>query len=255
MLYNNLRGITAWGPGIREKSGWRKWFSEPYLFADTATDEANLTPPLEELSKREKRRISRLSSIALESAFNICPKEERGEIETVFATRHGEIDTTIKLLYEIAGKEPVSPFKFSHSVHNTPASHFSILSSNRSPSTTISGKDATFHSGYVEAAQRAHVKNKDILYIYCDIMLPNELMGFDDNQPFPLSIGMIITPEKEGKGISFQFKSYSIDKVIPYQPLEFLKWCVFDRKPELTQITEKGAYVWKKKTMKFVEYV
>ena len=47
-------------------------------------------------------------------------------LPTVFASRHGEVRSTQKMLAQLVAHEPLSPVEFSHSVHNSIAGQASI---------------------------------------------------------------------------------------------------------------------------------
>ena len=52
-------------------------------------------------------------------------------MRTVFASRHGSINESIELIECVARGQPLSPAKFSHTVHNAQAGLFSIAARNR----------------------------------------------------------------------------------------------------------------------------
>ena len=58
-------------------------------------------------------------------------RPHRAEVRTVFASRHGSINESIDLIETVARSQPISPAKFSHTVHNAQAGLFSIAAGNR----------------------------------------------------------------------------------------------------------------------------
>ena len=69
----------------------------------------------------------------------------------VFASRHGNINESVGLFQRLARQEPLSPTRFSHTVHNAQAGLFSIAAANRSGSSSISAREETFACGFLEA--------------------------------------------------------------------------------------------------------
>ena len=93
-----------------------------------------------------RRRCTPLTRIMLRAAFDACPEAElRAEVRTVFASRHGSINESIELIECVARGLPLSPAKFSHTVHNAQAGLFSIAAGNRRASSSL-------------AAQRGHLR-------------------------------------------------------------------------------------------------
>ena len=55
----------------------------------------------------------------------------------IFASRHGELARTVKIIESIVKLEDVSPTDFSLSVFNTALGLFSIFTENKAPSTMV----------------------------------------------------------------------------------------------------------------------
>ncbi len=87
----------------------------------------------------------------LTTAFDCVDADEIAEVNTVFASRHGNINESIELLDRLAEEKPLSPTKFSHTVHNAQAGLFSIAAQNRLPSSSLAAQEDTFACGYLEA--------------------------------------------------------------------------------------------------------
>lgn len=145
-----MRGVTiarwaAWAPGLEDRAAWEDWCRHPRaLGADGAPDVAFLPPLL-------RRRCGRLSRMMLTAALACGSPEELAAVPTVFASRHGDIATTVALLQCLARDEPVSANRFSHSVHNTQAGLFSIAAGNRQPASALAAGRDTFACAFLEA--------------------------------------------------------------------------------------------------------
>jgi len=81
-----------------------------------------------------RRRLTRSSKIAIYLASEVGYKNEK----IVFGSAYGEVKATISILNSIYNKTLLSPTAFQNSVHNTPVSYLSIVSSNTGEITTVS---------------------------------------------------------------------------------------------------------------------
>lgn len=136
---------TAWAPEVETAAAWRQW---------AATDHAlkiNGAPKISFLQPLLRRRLSRLSKMALEVSFRVCDPAERSFVRPIFASRHGESGTTIALLNNIADNELFSPTAFSHSVHNTAVGYFSIAAENKLPGTALAAGRETICYALLQA--------------------------------------------------------------------------------------------------------
>jgi len=137
---------AAWAPGLETPEDWRAWAREPRALV------ARGAPAVAFLAPMARRRCDEHSRAMLEVAHACCEPDRRGEVACVFASRHGSFATTVSLLEDLAADAPLSPTRFSHSVHNTQAGLFSIWARNRQPSTALAAREETFAHGMLEAA-------------------------------------------------------------------------------------------------------
>jgi hypothetical protein len=128
-----------------------------------------------------RRRLSSLSRMAIVAASS-CLKEKIPELHTVFATRHGEIGITVKMLHDLVSRTRLSPAAFSLSVHSTAPGFLSIARSDHSSFTTVSAGTETLFAAFQEAAgQLAKNPSLSLLVICADEVLPEELSRFRDS--------------------------------------------------------------------------
>ncbi|WP_162048188.1 beta-ketoacyl synthase chain length factor [Vibrio taketomensis] len=101
----------------------------------------------------------------------------------VFATRHGELERTHKLLCSLAKKQELSPTQFAQSVHSTAAGLLTIANQLPVPFTTISAVEDTFAMALIEALVHLHNNPKsEVCVIYADECVPEELTTFVGEQ-------------------------------------------------------------------------
>lgn len=115
-----------------------------------AWHEGDAPPRVEFVTPIQRRRLSPLARIVLESVWQVVLPGEH--LPSVFASRHGEVLSTHHMLTQLAAAEPLSPAEFSHSVHNSVVGQASIFRGDRSEATALSAGADTVASALTEAA-------------------------------------------------------------------------------------------------------
>ena len=108
--------------------------------------DVSFVPPM------ERRRLTGVERAALSVARKVYPEGE--EVPVVFASRWGEIGTTVKLMRQCHDDGEMSPAGFSASVHNAAPGAFSLLMKNRAPYTAIAARGRSREMGWLEATGR-----------------------------------------------------------------------------------------------------
>ena len=136
-----------------------RWSSWPA--GETAPPDVGFVEPL------VRRRLSSLSKMALKTAHDCAA--DREAVRLVFASRHGELRRTTRILDDIVAGEPVSPTAFSLSVLNAMAGVYSIARRDKSPATAIAAGAETLGYALLEAhAQHAADPSTPVLVVYAD---------------------------------------------------------------------------------------
>jgi hypothetical protein len=128
------------------------------------------TPGVEFIDPMVRRRLSRLSRLALQAAHD-CASERR-PLQMVFASRHGELLRTTAILEDICAGEPVSPAAFSLSVLNAATGVFGIARGDRSAATAISAGAETLGYGLLEAFAQCEACSSAVLFVYANEPAP-----------------------------------------------------------------------------------
>jgi hypothetical protein len=146
-----LEGIGLLGPGLR---GWHASLpvlagAEDYVAAPVAVAGSELLPAA------ERRRAGLAVKLALavgQEAFAHAGRDP-ALTATVFSSSGGDGDNIHAICETLAGAErEISPTRFHNSVHNAPAGYWSIATGARAASTSLSGHDASFAAGLLDAA-------------------------------------------------------------------------------------------------------
>lgn len=127
---------------------------------DAPKPDLSFVPPM------ERRRLTGVERAALSVAHRVYPQGE--EIPVVFASRWGEIGTTVKLMKQLHEEGEMSPAGFSTSVHNAAAGAFSLLTKNHAPYTSISAGVQTRDMGWLEATS---TKGR-VVFVYAEEETP-----------------------------------------------------------------------------------
>jgi len=145
-----LLNWAAWSPGLASREDWQRWAQEPRSLGYEGAPEIRFLPAL------QRRRCDALSRMCLQVVHDVCPEGLRGEVRSVFASRLGSFQNTAALLRDLADGSPLSPNRFSHSVHNTQSGIFSIWAKNREAATCVAAGAETFGAGLLEAMGLLH---------------------------------------------------------------------------------------------------
>ena len=138
-----VRSVGLWAPGYAHAQAW----------LESRLDEQLETPPCRWLDARLRRGTSLVTRILAEALAQAVFRAnvDPAEVATVYASRHGEIETMCSLLDMIYTDGEPSPARFKNSVHNAASGLVSIGCSNRAFTTAIAGGARTFEAAMLEA--------------------------------------------------------------------------------------------------------
>jgi hypothetical protein len=140
-LIFGIRDWFAWKPGLESRAAWIQAVGP---VPGEALEEKN---PIA-LPMMLRRRMSSFGQQVVGGALAIPAVAQSPYI---FATRHGEFTTTLRILEALYQRVMPSPADFSMSVHHALAGLMSIHTGNKAGHTTISAGLDTFGYGLLEA--------------------------------------------------------------------------------------------------------
>jgi hypothetical protein len=237
-----LRSYAAWSPGIEEMASWRTWAEAP------APLELAGKPDVAFLPAMLRRRCSALTRIMLATAFDCCGPDELESVRTVFASRHGNINESVDLLERLARRQPLSPARFSHTVHNAQAGLYSIAANNRQSSSSIAAHEDTFASGFLEAlCQLQRDPGRPVLLVMADIPLEETFAPLVDEPVAAYGLALLLAVEGNGDKIRFEPCSLSAPTTPKPWPdaIEFLRWLLGDE-PRLELQHYQNGWAWER---------
>ena len=178
---------SAWAPGLSEVTAWKKW----------AAGTRDLSPQPEKpdvsfVPAMLRRRLSSLSRMAFHVAAQ-CLDSGAPPDAYVFCSRYGEYERSFEILSGLARQEAVSPAAFSHSVHNTSASLFSIDREDPAPYTALAAGAATLESAFLEAWSLLKSQEAGrVLLVYHDEPLPPLYKEQDTNVTLNCALALVL---------------------------------------------------------------
>lgn len=147
-----------------------------------------------------RRRLSRLSKMALHVAYECWPVAE--PVRTVFASRHGDVAIACGLLEAIVRGEPLSPTAFSMSVHNTASGYYSIARADKSASSALAAGADTLEAGFLDAASMLCAgRAQQVMLVCADDRLPACFSSYCNEPTVPYAVALLLSAPTEG-GVS-----------------------------------------------------
>lgn len=158
---------------------------------------------LPEVPVMVRRRMSRLSRMALRVAFDVAAGQQ---LPSVFASRHGELHRTMELFAQLCQREPLSPMGFAQSVHNTASGLYAIVAANTQPCTLISAGPTTLMMALLEALALSRDLASPVLLVQADEQLPAAYQPFVDEQELDLALALVVSSQPLDAGERWQLQ-------------------------------------------------
>ena len=133
---------------------------------------------IERIPAMQRRRLSRLAKLALNSAMQTLATQHADYI--VWVSQYGDEAKTLNILADVLREQTPSPTQFSTSVHNAISGLYSILCQDATPATSLAG---SWNDGLIEAYAwlKTRPEARQVLLVYYDEALPDI---YAEHQPF-----------------------------------------------------------------------
>ena len=133
---------------------------------------------IEHIPAMQRRRLSRLAKLALNSAMQTLDTHNVDYI--VWVSQYGDEAKTLNILEDVLSEQTPSPTQFSTSVHNAISGLYSILCQDATPATSLAG---SWNDGLIEAYAwlKTRPEARQVLLVYYDEALPDIYI---EHQPF-----------------------------------------------------------------------
>ena len=184
-----VRRWHAWAPGLADATAWQAWFASGMQALPTES----ATAPVEFVEPMLRRRLSPLSRVALHCAHAALAGAPAEQL--IFASRHGELPTTVNLLRQLAQGEALSPMGFSLSVHNSAAGLYGIANKDATPATAIAAGRDSLLACLLEAAAMRASGVRSVLISYVEQDLPAPYAQWQEAEAPLLGLGLLIADD------------------------------------------------------------
>lgn len=133
---------------------------------------------IEHIPAMQRRRLSRLAKLAMNSAMQTLATQHADYI--VWVSQYGDESKTLNILEDVLSEQTPSPTQFSTSVHNAISGLYSILCQDATPATSLAG---SWNDGLIEAYAwlKTRPEARQVLLVYYDEALPDI---YAEHQPF-----------------------------------------------------------------------
>ncbi|MES2626104.1 MAG: beta-ketoacyl synthase chain length factor [Pseudomonadota bacterium] len=213
----SLDAWSAWAPDKTRASDWQAWALGQSFQTEPGPPDISSVPAM------QRRRMSSLSKMAIATAATAAASSSVKPC-CIFASRHGELGRTVKIMESIVKQEDVSPTDFSLSVFNTALGLYSIVSENKAPSTMVVGGEDTFGSALIESmTYLRRFPEVPVLLVYFDEPLPAPLNIMEDPPGPVFSLALLLSAGTPNVDVNFAFNDGKVSED-RNMGLEFLKF-------------------------------
>lgn len=225
---------SFWSPESPDPLGWLAHWSR-----DSAA-RCDAEPPVDRIPPIQRRRMSRLSKMAMAVALDAAGDEPLDY--SIFCSRHGEIVRTRSIMDALVARQEVSPAAFAQSVHNTSSGLYTILAGSQAASTSIASGANTFACAWLEAVGwLAENPSHVILLVDFDEVIPAEYRPYSDSIHCDHALALVLRAA-DGNGISFSADTARPESPLPLGP-QFLAWLQGDAR-ELGLAADGQSWRW-----------
>ena len=181
-------------------------------FAFWTENETEKLPDVSFIPPMLRRRMSLLEKTAIALAVRVTGNSN--DYRTVFASRFGEWEQTIKLIRQFYEDKEMSPAGFSNSVHNAAMGQLSLLTHNKNSYTSIAGGERTIETALLDAC----VSNTPTLFVYAEEHNPVEYNSLLTNPILTHGCALFINNHGQNK---YELSANNQD--LPFLSFEMLK--------------------------------
>ena len=176
---------AEWAPGLTTPEAWAAWAEAPYAI------QPGEEPGVKAMPAMLRRRAGFLGKMALEVAYQCL--DGRGDIPTVFCSRHGDVARAVELLTDLARGEPLSPTAFGMAVHNAIPGLLTIARGDRANHIALASGAATIEHAVIEACGLLADGAPSVLLVACDCPLPALFKPFEECEEQPHAWAWLMT--------------------------------------------------------------
>jgi len=191
-----IKQCVAWGGGLTSAQDWQDYAQGEKVLSDTQE-----LPALKQIPAMQRRRLSPFAKLALHCALNAAD-DCLTTVPSVFASRHGDLAKTSKLISDVAAEEVLSPTQFGLSVHNAVGGLFSIYTGNKAPLTAVSAGEDTFFTAIIDALCKLSANEyQQVLVVFTETVVPEIYQDYVAQEEVDIACALLLEPAGQGEEI------------------------------------------------------
>jgi len=196
-----IDGIALWSHAL---PGWA--LAQQALRGEpVAADPPVARPNPALLAANERRRAPDAVLVALEvaAAAVAMAGQDAATLPSVFTSAHGDLGIVDALCSTLAtNPQLLSPTRFHHSVHNAASGYWAMATGCRAASSAVSGFEASFAVGLLEAGTQAHTDGTPVLLVGFDTAARGALASVNRSRGL-LGVALVLTPQRSSAASVF----------------------------------------------------
>ena len=166
-LAADLLGVGVCAPGMADADALRAWLT----YADAPLPGGrDAQPAAARMAAAERRRAPHSVRMAVETATQVLGAHDAAAVGAVFASAYGDMANADAILTALArAPQEVSPTRFTHSVHNAAAGHWSMASASHAATTALAGGSEGFGGALLAALLELQPQRPPQLLVVYDV--------------------------------------------------------------------------------------
>lgn len=192
-----IDGIALWSPAL---PGWAEAApalrGEAKAAAAPAPAAARPSPALLAANERRRAPDSVLVAIEVAAAAVAMAGQDATTLPSVFTSAHGDMGIVDALCSTLAA-DPLllSPTRFHHSVHNAASGYWAMATHCHAASSAVSGYEASFAVGLLEAATQVQADGTPVLLVGFDTAARGALASVNRSHGL-LGVALVLAPQR-----------------------------------------------------------
>ena len=217
---------------------WRAWTPHREAEGDSRLDTSE-KPAGTAIPSMLRRRLNLLGRAVCDMLSDLDPDADS---VVLHASRHGDGERTLEMLYSLNEGEPLSPARFGLSVHNAIAGVYSIASGNRRSQQAIAASGGEWAALMAEARGYLADTHSSLVIVFSDQPVPARFASHAPESPFAavaLRIGQAPTADASldaGRIVETPVTT----EASTLQPLDIIDWVTGRRQDVICPLSHRG---------------
>lgn len=169
---------------------WRAWSANSMSCAGDSRHDISACPSISKLPAMLRRRLDSAGRATCEILSTLDPE---ASCPLIHASRHGDATHTLEMLEALARGEPISPARFSMSVHNAVLGVHSIATQHHRPLQALGACGHEFDALLYEAQGYLMEGHAAVIVAFSEGALPSAYHGYTESPASPCAVGLRLT--------------------------------------------------------------